>query len=285
LAGLDVETVQANVSDPASLKRAFAGAERVYHTAAFISVSGYERDRLERVNVQGARNVVEACLHCGVQRLVHFSSIEALVDEPLHTPVDEARPLVTSRRYPAYARSKAAGERHVREGLERGLDAIILYPTAVVGPGDYRLGFPNRGLLAVCRGRLPALIDGGFDWVDVRDVVEGALLAGALAPRGGRYILSGQWASLRDLAGLAHEIWGVRVPRLVLPMWLAQVGALFTTPLSRLTRRPSLFTNASLRPLRANPQVSHARATRDLGYQPRPLKETVIDTWRFFDGR
>jgi dihydroflavonol-4-reductase len=220
-----------------------------------------------------------------VRRLVHFSSIEALVDEPLGTPVDEARPLVASRHYPPYARSKATGERYVREGLECGLDAIILYPTAIIGPDDYRLGFPNRGLLAICRGRLPVLIDGGFDWVDVRDVVEGALLAAELAPSGGRYILSGQWASLRDLAELAHQIWGLRIPRLILPMWLAQVGALFATPLSRLTGRASLYTSAALRPLRANPKVSHARATRDLGYQPRPLKETMMDTWRWFEGR
>lgn len=285
LEGLDVETIQADVRDPASLRRAFVGAELVYHTAAYISISAYEWGRLEAINIRGAHNVVEACLSCDVRRLVHFSSIEALVDEPFEAPVDEARPLMASRRYPPYARSKAAGERYVREGLERGLDAIILYPTAIIGPDDYRLGLPNRGFLALCRGRLPALIDGGFDWVDVRDVVEGALLAGANAPTGARYILSGQWASLRDLAELAHEIWGVRIPRLILPMWLAQMGALFATPLSRLTGWPSLYTSAALRPLRANPRVSHARATRDLGYQPRPLKETMIDTWRFFEGK
>jgi dihydroflavonol-4-reductase len=87
----------------------------------------------------------------------------------------------------------------VKRGLARGLDAVILYPSAIIGPYDYRMGFPNTGLLAICKGKLWALIDGGFDWVDVRDVVTGALQAAARALAGGRYVLSGHWASLRDL--------------------------------------------------------------------------------------
>jgi dihydroflavonol-4-reductase len=84
--------------------------------------------------------------------------------------------------------------------LARGLDAVIMYPTAILGPQSYRCGFATAGLLALARGKLPALVDGGFDWVDVRDVVQGALRAAAQAPSGARYILGGHWASLRDLA-------------------------------------------------------------------------------------
>lgn len=283
LEGLEVEIIPGDVGDLDSLCRAFAGAEVVYHAAGYISIAMHEWRRLEAVNVFGTHNVVEACLQCGVRRLVHFSSVEALVDEPLSIPVDEARPLVESRCYPPYARSKAAGERQVRQGLARGLDAVILYPSAIIGPHDYRLGFPNAGLLAICNGKLPALVAGGFDWVDVRDVVAGALRAAARAPAGGRYFLSGHWASLRDLAELAQEVNGVRVPRFIVPMWLARIGAPFATTFSRQTGRRALYTTAALRPLRANPRISHARATRDLDYHPRPLKETIADTWQWFE--
>jgi dihydroflavonol-4-reductase len=283
LEGLDVELVSGDVEDLDSLRRAFAGAQVVYHAAGYVSISTHERRRLEAVNVFGTRNVVEACLRCGVRRMVHFSSTEALVDQPLNIPVDEARPLVESRRCPPYARSKAAGERQVRQGLARGLDTVILYPSAIIGPHDYRLGFPNSGLLAICNGKLPALVAGGFDWVDVRDVVEGALQAAACAPAGGQYLLSGHWASLRDLAELAQEINGVRAPRFIVPMWLARMGAPFATTLNRLTGKRALYTTAALRPLRANPCISHARAARDLDYHPRPLKETIADTWQWFE--
>jgi dihydroflavonol-4-reductase len=100
---------------------------------------------------------------------------------------------------------------------------VILYPSAIIGPNDFRMGFPSAGLLAISHSRLPALINGGFDWVHVRDVIEGALQAAARAPAGGRYILSGHWASLHDLAHLAEEICGFRVPPFTAPLWLAAI--------------------------------------------------------------
>jgi dihydroflavonol-4-reductase len=290
------------LADESSLRRAFAGADLVYHTAAYISILSDERQRLHEVNVLGARNVVEACLGNGVRRLVHVSSVEVLEAEPLSMPVDESRPLIQSgtfaqegvgrRPEPAgrtgsspYAHSKAAGERQVREGIARGLDAVILYPSAIVGPYDYRQGFPNSGLLAICEGRLWALVDGGFDWVDVRDVVEGALRAGEQAPAGASYILSGHWASLHDLAKLAWEISETKVPRLVFPLWAARIGAPFVVAACRLAGRRPLYTYEALRPLDGNRSISHGRATRELGYQPRSLRETVVDTLQWFKSR
>ena len=168
---LDIEIATGDVTEPSSLYSAFAQAETVYHAAAHISISSNDWQRLETVNIHGTRNVIDACLRCGVRRLVYFSSSETLVDEPLDTPVDEQRPLAESRRYPPYARSKAAAEKLVRSAIEGGLDAVILHPTAIIGPHDYRLGYSNAGLMGICCGRVPALIEGGYDWVDVRDVV------------------------------------------------------------------------------------------------------------------
>ncbi len=283
LAGLDVEAVPADVRNLDSLLHAFEGAELVYHAAGYISISSDEWLRLEAVNVLGTRNVVEACLRCGVERLVHLSSVETLLGQPFGELVDESRALVDSRYGSPYARSKAAGEKEVRQGLARGLDAVVLYPSAIIGPHDHRLGFPNTGLLAICRGELWALVDGGFDWVDVRDVVRGALEAAARAPTGRRYILSGHWASLRELANLAEEINGFRARRLVFPMWLARAGAPFAVGLNRLAGKRPLYTSAALKPLWGNHRLSHARATQELGYEPRPLKETIVETLQWFE--
>ena len=145
--GLATEMVQGDVRDLDSLCRAFQGAEVVYHLAACISLSMNDWPVLESVNVTGTRNVVEACLRTGVRRLVHFSSIHALVQEPLSIPVDESRPLVGSRRYPPYDRSKAAAEIIVRRGIEQGLDAVIIYPTAIIGPYDYQPSYFGEALL------------------------------------------------------------------------------------------------------------------------------------------
>jgi len=281
--GLDVEVIQGNICDLESLVKAFKNAEVVYHLAAHISISKDEWPLLEAVNITGTRNVVEACLRCGVRRLVHFSTIHTMAQESTGIPVGESNSLVESRRYPPYDRSKAAAEREVRKGIEKGLDAIIISPTGMIGPHDYRPSHFGEALLRMANGRLPALVAGGFDWVDARDVVQGAMRAEELAPAGAKYILSGHWVSLRDVAALVEPITGVPAPGFVCPMWLAQIGAPFITAFDRLAGKRPLYTSVSLQALRDNREISHQKATEELGYHPRPFRETVIDTLRWFE--
>ena len=168
--GLDVEIAQGDVRDQASLERVFAGAEVVYHCAACVSIQRSEGPLVEACNVGGPRNVVEACLRTGVRRLIHFSSVHAFQQHPLDEPLDETRAQVTADRangshhVSPYDRSKAAGEREVRAGIARGLDAVILNPTAVIGPhgtqvdhfGHVGVFDLHRPLRAAQRHRLPA---------------------------------------------------------------------------------------------------------------------------------
>ena len=281
--GLDTEIAEGDIRDPESLYRAFDGAEVVYHLAASISLSTHDWPRLEVVNVNGTRNVVEACLRAGVRRLVHFSSIHALVQEPLSVPVDEQRPLAESGRYPPYDRSKAAAEREVKAGIERGLDAVIINPTAITGPYDYQLSHFGEALLAMAQGKLPALVTGGFDWVDVRDVAEGAIRAEERANCGASYLLSGHWMSMCDIAAMVAEITGAPGQGFVCPLWLARLGAPVVAAMGRLNGKRPLYTSVSLRALKSNRNISHEKASRELGYQPRPFRETLQDTLRWFE--
>jgi len=281
--GLNVETVEGNIDDPESLCRAFDGVEVAYHLATYISLLMSEWPQCEMVNVNGTRNVVEACLHTGVRRLVHFSSIHALEQEPKDIPVDEMRPLVTSRRCPPYDRSKAAGEREVREGIERGLDAVIINPTGIIGPYDYKPSYFGEVLLSFARGNMPALIDAGFNWVDVRDVVKGAMQAEKRASTGVKYLLSGHWASMRDLAAMVAGAINVSCPGFACPLWVADIGAPFATAFARLAGKRPLYTRVALMALRGNRSISHERATRELDYHPRPLSQTIADTLRWFE--
>lgn len=280
---LDVEVIEGDICDPESLLDAFDGADVVYHLAADISLLKDQWPLLESVNVIGTQNVVKACLRCGVRRLVHFSSIHAMTQEPIDIPVDESRPLVESQHYPPYDRSKAAGEKEVHKGIEMGLDAIIINPTAIIGPHDYQLSHFGEALLALANGKLPALVAGGFDWVDVRDVIEGAMRAEERALTGAKYLLSGHWVSLRDLAALVEEITSVPAPSFVCPMWLARISAPIVTAFDRLAGKRPLYTSISLRALRSNRHISHEKATCELDYHPRPFRETLIDTLQWFE--
>jgi len=281
--GLKVETVEGDICDLHSLCQAFDGADTVYHLAANISLLMSAWPRLHAVNVIGTQNVVEACLRCGVRRLVHFSSIHALVPKPSDAPVDELRPLVESSNCPPYDRSKAASEKEVRKGIERGLDAVIISPTAIVGPHDYQLSHFGAVLLALANHKLPALVAGGFDWVDVRDVVEGAMQAEERAQCGAKYLLSGHWVSIQDVAVMVTEVTGAPVPGFVCPTWLARIGAPMVTAYNRILGRRPLYTSYSIKTLRTNQSISHQRATHEFGYHPRPFRETLFDTLRWFE--
>ncbi len=279
---LPVECVTGDVRDLASLIAAFTGVEVVFHTAARISISRSDIRETTEVNVGGTRNVIAACRKAGVRRLVHFSSIEAIDPYPLDTPVTEDRPAVNGSAGSPYALSKAMAEAEVRRACSEGLDAVILNPTAIIGPNDTKPSLLGRALMSFARGTIPFLIDGGFNWVDVRDVVRSAVEAADHGATGSRYILGGRWASMAELATLACEAIGRQPPRITVPMALAQVWAPVSAAWCRVAGRQPLFTAYSLAVLRGNRSVAHDRAARDLGHAPRDLQVTVRDTCAWF---
>jgi dihydroflavonol-4-reductase len=282
VSGLDLETVSVDLSDPSSLQRAFAGVDVVYHLASLISLNMDSWDEVHRVNVLGTRNVVNACLQSGVKRLVYFGSTHSRDPKPYDQVLDEDRPLVTDLSLPPYDRSKALGEIEIRKGLERGLDSVVILPSALVGPYDFRPSFVGEGLLLMQRGGLPALTTGGYDWVDARDVSTGAICAAENAKAGSCYILSGHWHSIREVATLAANVSGTRAPRLVVPLRLAELALPIMEKLATLRGSQPLYTPVMLNALHSNHLISHARATRELGYSPRPFLETLTDTLNWF---
>jgi dihydroflavonol-4-reductase len=152
-----------------------------------------------------------------------------------------------------------------------------------MGRFDFKPSHFGQALLALARGRLPALVAGGFDWVDVRDVVQAALRAEERAPAGGRYLLSGHWVSLPDVATVVARITGVPAPRVVCPMPLARLGVPLASAWARLTGRRPLFTRVSLKAVAdSNRRISHERAEADLGFVPRPFRDTIEDTLMWF---
>jgi len=178
LEDVDCERVTGDVRDPEGIDKLVAGAEVVYHLAAKISLEADDPE-VDQINVGGVRHITESCRKHGVRRLVHFSSIHAFSTEPAAEVLDERRPLIEDPRQPPYDRSKAAGQRVVLDAVKKGLDAVIVHPAAVLGPHDYAPSRMGRVLLSLARGTMPGLVQGGFSWVDVRDIVAAAMAAEA----------------------------------------------------------------------------------------------------------
>lgn len=286
VAGLGVEMVTGDVRDPAGLARAVRGVELVYHLAGIITVTEDDWPRLEAVNVTGTRNVVEACLGAGGAaqdrpRMVHFSSIHGLRSEPSAEPIDETRALADGAEFAPYDRSKALSEREVTAGMARGLDAIILNPTAVLGPFDFKPSYIGSGIRMLMRGWIPALVQGGYNWVDVRDVAAGAIRAASTAPTGSKYILGGHWRSLHEMAAAVAAACGRPAPRLTIPLGVARAFAPLMAGAARLTGSAPIYTPLTLDVLQSHRLVSSAKAERELGYHSRPFEESVADTVRW----
>ena len=283
-ADLDIEWVKGDLLDKESLIAAFAGAETVFHLAALVSIGTVRAREFHRTNVLGTRNVVDAALECGVRRLVHVSSIHAYNPHPLDEVLDENRGPADSPRDAPYDRSKAAGEVEVRRGIDRGLDAVILNPTSVIGPYDGAPSPMGQLFLDLHRRRLPALIAGGYDWVDVRDVVAAMMAAETQARCGENYLVSGHWHTVRELAELSRQATGVPAPRLQFPMFAARLWAPCQVVLDRCRGRRPLYTPVSVRVMaHGNRRISNARAQAELGFHPRSLAESIGDTYRWFD--
>lgn len=285
LAGLPgelVERVRADLRDPASLRAALEGVDVVFHLAAVISILGDRGGEVEAVNAEGVATLAAAARAAGVRRFVHMSSCHAF--DMNAGRLDETSPGARPSD-PAYNRSKRAGEEALLREVARGLDAVILNPTSVIGPADVRPSRAGRMLLQAFRGQMPVSLGGGFDWVDVRDLCATTLAAAERGRIGERYLVGGAWRSLTDVARVAAREAGARPPLAEAPLWLLRPGARLMDAWGRRTGREPLFTTESLDTVAAGAEVSSAKALRELGHTSRPLEDTVRDLCAFFRAR
>lgn len=284
LEGLEVKRVQADLEDIESLCRAFRGVEQVFHLAAYISIQSGESAKLESVNVEGTRNVLKACESEGVASLIYFSSIHALDLMPLDQEVTEANPLLGEHQKHGgdYDHSKARAEQLVRQNTNETLDIRIIYPTAVFGPNDFNQSLFGQVIQKLEQGRLPALVSGGFNWVDARDVAWAAVEISEKAANKDRYILSGHYLGMTEVAAVIEELSGTAAPGFVCPVWLARLFAPFMGLWARVLDETPVYTRDSLAAVSSNKRISHSLASEHFAYQPRSFRDSMQDTLRFY---
>lgn len=282
LEGLEVEKVEGDVRDPDSLRKAFEGADIVYHCAGIISILPGQQKQLYQVNVLGTRNVVNMCLETKVKRLVYTSSIHALSEPAPGIVFDESREFNPENVLGEYSKSKTLGTLEVIKGIKKGLDAVILCPSGIIGPYDYRVSEMGKLIVDFVKGKVKAYVSGAYDFVDVRDVAEGLILACEKGKKGECYILSGQQISVRQLLKFLEGITGVKAPSLKLPHQVARVTGFFNVLYCNLMKIKPLFTPFSIDVLASNSLVSCKKAQDELGYSSRSIYESIKDTVRWF---
>ena len=283
LAGLDIEFMSGSVLDTGDVARAADGVDVVYHLAAKIDLRPKKDPMMFTINVDGTRNVVDACLSRGL-RLVHTSSHHALVREPLDQPLTEDKPLALKEKC-EYHRSKAIGETIVLDACQRGLDAVIVNPGSMIGPHDYEPSMIGAVLIDLYFGRIPVLLEMLSDYVDVRDVADGMIAAAEKGRVGERYFLTGDVIPVMEMVSLYAELTGAKLPTRALPLWVGWVLLPFALAGSALTKKEPFITADMLRASVSNDEVSHDKAHRELGYTIRTLRESLTDAVAWYRER
>ncbi|MGB9789601.1 NAD-dependent epimerase/dehydratase family protein [Thermotoga caldifontis] len=273
--GLNVEIFRADVRDSKAVERLCEGAQTVFHLAAVISIFGKKR-LVYDVNVNGTKNIVEACLKNST-RLVYVSSVHAFAELSKGSLIDESVPIDPSRVTGCYAKSKAIATNLVLDAAKRGLDAVVVCPTGIIGPYDWRVSEMGNLFLLHLKGRLKVAVEGGFDFVDVRDVVEALVLAWKKAKSGEIFIVGGTHVTVKALIQMLQKIEPKRSVKIFLPIWLAYVVSAFTS-LGHLFGRKVIFTPYAVYTLSRNYVYSHTKASKELGYTPRPIEDSLKDT-------
>ena len=273
-AGARVEHAVGDLADPEAVGEAVAECGAVVHCAAAVAFGPGAADTLHRVNVVGTATVVDACLRAGVRRLVHVSSIAALgrTAGGSAAPIDETAVWTDSPANTAYAVSKHRAEREVQRGVAKGLDAVIVNPAVVFGPGR-----PGENTMAVAeramRG-MPVAPSGGTAVVDVEDVAAGVLAALDRGETGRRYVLAGENLSWREILGTLARAAGAAPPTRTVPPALLTLAGVVAELASRLGL-PTALTRETARTASRTDRYAAGRAERELGVSFRPFAETA----------
>lgn len=282
LEGCDVELVEGDLLDPASLQRAVAGARVVYHAAADYRLWARDAEPLYRTNVEGTRQLLSAAAEAGVARVVYTSTVGALGIPKDGRPGTETTPVSLEEMVGPYKRSKFLAERVAEEWARRGLSVVIVNPSAPVGPWDVKPTPTGRMIVDFLRGKMFASLDTGLNLVHVRDVARGHILAAERGRIGEKYILGNRNFSLAEIFALLGRLTGIAPPRVSVPYAVAWLGAAVMEGWARVTGKEPRASLTAVRMAKKRMYFDPSKAVRELGLPQTPVEEALRDAVEWF---
>jgi dihydroflavonol-4-reductase len=277
----DVEQVMGDVRDKDSLGKAVRGCDTVFHTAAVVSYWKKRRAELGDVNVEGTRNVVDVCLELGIEKLIHTSSIAAIGLPGEGHLADESHEFNWGPYDIGYRNTKHEAELVVREAVCRGLQAVIVNPSVMIGPRDVHF-LGGQILRDVYRKRIFYYVSGGISIANVGDVVQGHLAAARMGRNGERYILCGENLTHRQVLTITAEVIGGLAPLFRLPMPIVRAIAGTSEALGNVFDREPWIPRELVAGIDQTCWYSAEKAARELGYSITPFRDTVRSTFQWY---
>ncbi len=249
----------------------------VIHCAAVVYIKSKYNSRVYDVNVNGTKNIVDKVLEYNA-KLIYVSSVHAIPEKSDGNLISEVSIFNPDNVVGLYAKTKAEAARYVMDSVkDKGLNACIVHPSGILGPYDFSNSHLTALVREIVRGKLPMCVKGGYDFVDVRDVAKGIIMACDKGKMGECYIMSGEFVSIKRLADLVCDVVGRKRIKVVLPIMIAKVVAPFYEMYYNVKGKTPLFTKYSLYTLSSNSNFSNEKAKRDLGFVTRDITDTVRD--------
>jgi dihydroflavonol-4-reductase len=288
LAGADFERVKGDVSDRKVLESAMRGCDWCFHVAASYHLWLRDYQPMYAANVAGTRNVIEAAAAAGVSRIVYTSTVGCiglpkLINGSL-TATDESAPVSEQQMSNHYKLSKWQAEQVARELAAKGLPIVIVNPSAPVGPRDVKPTPTGKVIVDFLNRQMPAYLDTGLNWVHVRDVAIGHILAAEKGRIGERYILGnaeGNW-SMKDAFAVLQAVTGMPAPKMQVPYLVALTAAHVDETISRFTGKPPKAPLAGVRMAKYKMFFNPAKAIRELGLPQTSAKQALTDAVEWF---
>ncbi len=284
--GFNVELVKGNITDISTLDNTFKDVEVVFHTAAVISLDRKDKDLIRSVNVGGTENVCEMSLRHGVKKLIHFSSVDAFVREPLEDPLYENRSLVTDPDAVPYDLSKADAQRIVLKYCDKGLNASIIHPSGIFGPNDFKPSLFGQEFINIANGKRPYSINVGYDYVDVRDLCKTSVDCIDKGEIKQNYIVGGNYMDFVYMSEVMSEILNKKLIRSTLPFGFIYMSLPGSYISSLIKKTPRAITMDSIHTIKVqNKNIPSSLSKEKLNHNPRSVEETIQDTIEFFQKR
>jgi dihydroflavonol-4-reductase len=284
LAGLPLEIFAGDLTDRASLDRALAGSDTLFHVAADYRLWVPHPREIYDTNVTGTRNIMLAAARRGITRIVYTSSVATLGLTADGRPADENTPVCLADMIGHYKRSKFLAEAEVmRLVKEQDLPAVVVNPSTPIGPRDIKPTPTGRIIIDAASGRMPAYVDTGLNLVHVDDVAMGHLLALERGKIGERYVLGAVNMTLKEILTELAAITGRRPPRIRLPHSLVLPIACISEAWARMAggKEPRV-TLVGTRLARKRMFFSSEKAGRVLGFHARPIEAAFRDAVDWF---
>ena len=276
-----VEIIRGNITDTKSIYPLFKDLENkeviVIHCAGIVTIASKFDQKVYDVNVVGTKNIADVALEYKVKKFIHVSSVHAILEEKNKT-IKEVDKFYPDKVEGLYAKTKAEASNYILDMSKKGLNAIVVHPSGIIGPGNYGKGHLSQLIIDYLNNRLTAIVKGGYDFVDVRDVADGILKAIEKGRVGECYILSNRYFEIKEIINLLHEVTNHKPIKTILPNWFAKLTAPIAELYYKILKQPPLYTSYSIYTLSTNSHFSHEKATKELDYNPRDMKETLKDT-------